>query len=272
MPLLITVGFWAIVALIGIAIILFIVFVAPEILPEGFVHSIKEYWPVAFLLVFTIGSPLLFMHIGNDKIRSKEVISGYFAKGFGIVFIPVGLAFLLDIFECGLDAVNCEWTPGRLVLLILMSGGIYVLCSKATKNNKVKTALLEKIEKVKAEEIFRLEQKKEEEEEKQRKQEKRNEPGREIISQITPELQELKKSYLKDEEIDIKILDMSISLIFGNPFTPDKKIFITPTSSGKNYTIDSPDEDDVQLLNRPEEVIDYVIKKIGEFLATRESG
>jgi hypothetical protein len=49
-------------------------------------------------------------------------------------------------------------------------------------------------------------------------------------------------------------------------------LFITPTRSGKNYTIDSPDEDDVQLLNRPEEVIDYVIKKIGEFLAARESG
>jgi hypothetical protein len=40
-------------------------------------------------------------------------------------------------------------------------------------------------------------------------------------------------------------------------------LLLNSTRSGKKYTIDCSDEDDMKPLTKPEEVVDYVVKKIG---------
>ena len=121
----------------------------------------------------------------------------------------------------------------------------------------------------------KAEEKKREKEEKQRKEEEKQRKENELIiknfSRIKSALQEIGDTYLSDEDIGMEINTSHAVLRYGKKFlyittktdTPKKQYLIIngrdrEGSYPKNYFAD------------PEETIDYIIHKIGVFLAERK--
>ena len=141
--------------------------------------------------------------------------------------------------------------------------------------SEAKISVFEKIERAKAKEVSRLQGMKEKAEEKKREKEEKQRKENELIiknfSRIKSSLQEIGDTYLSDEDIGMEINTSHAVLRYGKKFlyittktdTPKKQYLIIngrdrKGSYPKNYFAD------------PEEIIDYIIHKIGVFLAKRE--
>ena len=95
----------------------------------------------------------------------------------------------------------------------------------------------------------------------------KNEPLIKKFSKIKTALQELERTYAKDEDIDVEIFDSKAYLYLGN-FS--RSIFINSTVE-ENYSIRDSHKTGLQSFITSEEVVGYIVEQVEKFLAEKES-